>query len=87
VVRPGLPQRPCQRRQGRPAWRAAFLEFPDRFLLGTDTYTPERWYYVPEHANWSRQWLADLPQEVAERLAWRNGESLFTAMLGKGTGS
>ena len=61
-------------------WRAAFLEFPDRFLVGTDTFTPERWYYVVEHAKWSRQWLADLPRDVAERIAWRNGESLFGAM-------
>jgi hypothetical protein len=60
-----------------PAWRAAFLEFPDRFMVGTDTFTPERWYYVVEHANWSRQWLADLPADVAERLAWKNGESLL----------
>src|SRR5678815_4750304 len=28
------------------AWRAVFLEFPDRFMVGTDTYTPERWHYV-----------------------------------------
>ncbi len=61
-----------------PAWRAAFLEFPDRFMVGTDTFTPERWYYVVEHANWSRQWLADLPADVAERLAWKNGEALFS---------
>jgi predicted TIM-barrel fold metal-dependent hydrolase len=60
-----------------PDWRAAFIEFPDRFLLGTDTYTPERWHYIPEHAAWARGWLADLPSEVAERIAWRNGEALF----------
>jgi predicted TIM-barrel fold metal-dependent hydrolase len=65
------------------AWRAAFLEFPDRFLLGTDTFTPERWHYVVEHARWSRQWLASLPREVAERLAYKNGETLFGAMLDK----
>ena len=29
-----------------PAWREAFLEFPDRFLVGTDTFTPERWHYI-----------------------------------------
>ncbi len=66
-----------------PDWRAAFLEFPDRFMVGTDSFTPERWHYVVEHANWSRQWLADLPNEVAERIAWRNGESLFGGMLGR----
>ena len=68
-----------------PDWRAAFLEFPDRFMVGTDTYTPERWYYVGEHANWSRAWLADLPRDVAERIAFRNGEALFgNMMMGKG---
>jgi hypothetical protein len=60
-----------------PAWRALFLEFPDRFMVGTDTFTPERWYYVVEHANWSRRWLADLPRDVAERIAWKNGQGLF----------
>jgi predicted TIM-barrel fold metal-dependent hydrolase len=60
-----------------PEWRALFLEFPDRFLVGTDTFTPERWPYVVEHARWSRQWLAQLPPAVAEKIAFRNGEALF----------
>ena len=64
-------------------WRAAFLEFPDRFLLGTDTFTPERWYYVPEHASWSRQWLADLPRDVAERIAFKNGDAVFGAWMAR----
>jgi hypothetical protein len=62
-----------------PEWRAAFMEFPDRFLLGTDTYTPERWHYIPEHAVWARGWLADLPADVAERIGWKNGEALFAS--------
>lgn len=57
-----------------PEWREAFMEFPDRFMVGTDTYVPERWHFVPEHARWSREWLADLPQDVAENIAHRNGE-------------
>ena len=64
-----------------PEWRAAFLEFPGRFMVGTDSFTPERWHYIVEHANWSRQWLADLPLEVAERIAWKNGDALFEAIL------
>jgi hypothetical protein len=64
-----------------PAWRAVFMEFPDRFMVGTDTFTPERWHFVVEHANWSRQWLADLPAEVAERIAYKNGDALFGQML------
>ena len=64
-----------------PAWREAFIEFPDRFLVGTDTFTPERWYYIAEHADWSRAWLADLPPDIAERIGWRNGETLFASMM------
>jgi hypothetical protein len=60
-----------------PEWRALFIEYPERFLLGTDTYVPERWHYVREHAAVSRAWLADLPPEAAELIAWRNGETLF----------
>jgi hypothetical protein len=58
-------------------WRKVFLEFPERFMVGTDSFTPERWYYVEPHARWSREWLADLPPAVAERIAWKNGEALF----------
>jgi predicted TIM-barrel fold metal-dependent hydrolase len=60
-----------------PEWREAFLEFPDRFMVGTDTFVPERWYYVPEHAAWSRGWLTELPADVAERVAYKNGEAVF----------
>ena len=62
-----------------PAWRAVFLEFADRFMVGTDSYTPERWHYIAEHADWSRKWLADLPRDVAEKIAWKNGETLFAS--------
>jgi predicted TIM-barrel fold metal-dependent hydrolase len=60
-----------------PEWRKAFLAFPGRFMVGTDSFTPERWHHVAEHARWSREWLADLPPDVAERIAWKNGEALF----------
>jgi hypothetical protein len=58
-------------------------EFPDRFMVGTDTYVPERWHYVPEHSAWSRAWLSDLPPEVAERIAWKNGEAVLGAAWAK----
>jgi hypothetical protein len=61
-------------------WKALLLEFPDRFLLGTDTFTPERWSFVGEYARLARVWLAELPRAVAEAIAWRNGERLFPAV-------
>lgn len=64
-------------------WRPVFLEFPDRFMLGTDTFVPERWHFVPEHAAWSRAWLGDLPPDIAERIAWKNGEAILGGALAK----
>ena len=60
-----------------PEWRKLFLDYPDRFLLGTDTYTPDRWYFVVENANESRNWLKLLPEEVARNIAYRNAERLL----------
>ena len=58
-------------------WSKLFIEFPDRFVLGTDTYTPDRWFYVVENAEWSREWLKSLPDSIAENIAWRNAEALL----------
>lgn len=60
-----------------PTWRDAFLEFPDRFMIGTDTFTPERWHYIGSHASYSRGWLADLPASLAQRIGWGNAEALL----------
>jgi homogentisate 1,2-dioxygenase len=49
------------------AWRAAFVEFPDRFMVGTDTFTPERWYFIVEHANWSRELVTSIVGRLASR--------------------
>jgi hypothetical protein len=63
-----------------PAWKALFEEFPERFLLGTDTFVPERWHVIVETAQYSRGWLATLPAPLAERIAWRNGDGLFATI-------
>ena len=64
-------------------WRALFVEFPDRFMVGTDTYTPGRWPHVVENARWARAWLSELPRDLAERIAFRNGESLLADAYAK----
>jgi predicted TIM-barrel fold metal-dependent hydrolase len=58
-------------------WREAFTEFPGRFMIGTDTFTPERWHYIAGNASFSRGWLADLPPPLAEAIGWRNAEALL----------
>jgi hypothetical protein len=59
-----------------PTWRKLLVDFPDRFMVGTDTYTPERWHYVVEHAAYARKWLAELPADLADNIAFRNAERL-----------
>ncbi len=60
-----------------PQWREAFEEFPDRFMLGTDTFAPERWHYVEDHASSARTWLSDLPKDLAEKIGFRNAEAML----------
>ena len=62
-------------------WRGLFSAFPDRVMVGTDTFTPERWHHVAWHADWTREWLDDLPADLAERIAWRNGEAMIRPHL------
>lgn len=61
-----------------PRWRKVFTAYPTRFLVGSDTYVPEQWDAVTNDARWTRQWLLDLPPAVRERIAYKNGEELFT---------
>jgi predicted TIM-barrel fold metal-dependent hydrolase len=67
-------------------WRKLVIDFPDRFMVGTDTPSPERWYYVVEHAKFSRKWIADLPTEVADNVAFRNAERLVAWAMGQKVG-
>jgi hypothetical protein len=52
-------------------------------MVGTDTFAPERWHYVVEHAEWSRRWLADMPPAVAEKIAYKNGEAIFGSLIAR----
>ena len=64
-----------------PVWRDLFLRFPDRFIYGTDTWIPMRWETVIPLARAARDWLSDLPPEVARNIAYRNAEQLFSISI------
>jgi predicted TIM-barrel fold metal-dependent hydrolase len=66
-----------------PSWKQLFIDYPERFMVGTDTYVPERWHYVVEQARYSRAWLDDLPAEIADNIAYRNAERLAAWALGQ----
>src|SRR5438874_4353839 len=58
-------------------WRALFVRHPDRFMVGTDTWTTSRWEVVRPATAAVQRWLLQLPRDVAEQIAWKNGERLF----------
>ncbi len=61
----------------QPAWQQLFSEYPSRFLVGMDTYKPSRWAQLPELVETTREWLGQLPQDVAAALAWQNFDRLL----------
>ncbi len=63
-----------------PEWRALFLAHPDRFVVGSDTWTDERWARYGEIMAYYRSWLAQLPGDVAAKIAHGNGERLFASV-------
>jgi hypothetical protein len=58
-------------------WQDLFGRHPKRFLIGSDTWVVQRWQSYPQIMAEYRGWLGQLPREVAERVAWRNGAELF----------
>jgi hypothetical protein len=60
-----------------PGWRALLARHPTRFLVGSDTWVNQRWESYSGLMEGYRAWLGQLPPEVAERVAWRNGIELF----------
>lgn len=60
-----------------PEWRALFERFPDRFLLGSDTWINERWESYGETMAGYRAWLAQLPPKTAAQIAHGNARALF----------
>jgi hypothetical protein len=60
-----------------PEWRALILKYPGRFVIGSDTWVNQRWSAYDEIMRGYRTWLADLPPDVAQRVAWGNAAALF----------
>src|SRR3989475_3577751 len=60
-----------------PEWRALFVRHPDRFMVGTDTWVTSRWESVRPATEGVQQWLLQLPRDVAEQIAYKNGDRLF----------
>ena len=60
-----------------PEWAGLFAEYPQRFMIGSDTWVNARWSdYEPLMAQY-RHWLGALPAATAQRIAWGNAAGLF----------
>jgi hypothetical protein len=59
------------------AWRDLFLAYPDRFMIGTDSYIVSRWISMPMILGDVRAWCLTLPTAVGQQLAWRNAARLM----------
>ena len=58
-------------------WKALLTEFPDRFMVGSDTWVNARWAGYEGLMTDARLWLGDLPLAVAQQVAWDNAAALF----------
>lgn len=58
-------------------WYELFIRFPNRFMIGVDTYSLSRWNNFDSVVATIRNWLAQLPDEVAKQLAFENAAALF----------
>ena len=63
------------------AWRDLFARHSGRFLLGSDTWINERWFAYDGLMKTYRDWLAQLPDEQAKRIAHGNAERLFSGKI------
>ena len=71
-----------------PEWRALVLEFPDRFVTGTDPVwrvtrtqswdlADDGWDYFEQLIAWHRAWLAHLPADLRRKISVENARRLF----------
>ena len=60
-----------------PEWKQLMEKYPDRFMVGIDTYKDARWGEVAEHADFIQEWLGQLKPEAAVLIANGNVSRLF----------
>jgi hypothetical protein len=71
-----------------PEWKQLVLEFPERFITGTDPVwsvtrgqswdlPDEGWSYYEKLLNFHWTWLNDLPEDVRRKISWENTNSLL----------
>lgn len=60
-----------------PEWEKLFLKYSDRITIGSDTWVNGQWDNYEDIMAFDRNWLAQLPPEVAVKIANGNAKRLF----------
>jgi len=60
-----------------PDWRTLLDKFPDRFMIGSDTYITTRWDEYPGLIAEHRSWLKALPEKSQRMIGFENAERWF----------
>lgn len=60
-----------------PDWRELFVTFPGRFMTASDTYVTSQWDAYADIIDRHRIWLAQLPPDIGEAVAYGNAVRLF----------
>ena len=58
-------------------WYELFVRYPDRFILGVDTYSTQRWDDFDSAVSTIQRWLSQLPEEVRLKLAYENASAIY----------
>ena len=66
-----------------PEWKKIIFDFQDRLMIGSDTWVNGQWDNYDSIMNNNRAWLAKLPRDVAEKIAYKNAERLFGREISK----
>ena len=62
-------------------WEKLFLKHSDRITVGSDTWINAQWDNYEQIIAFDRNWLAQLPPDVAEKIAYGNAQRLFDRPL------
>jgi len=60
-----------------PEWRELFIKHSDRVTIGSDTWVNSQWDNYESIIAFDRNWLAQLPPEIATKIAHGNAQRLF----------
>jgi predicted TIM-barrel fold metal-dependent hydrolase len=64
-----------------PKWRRVIETYPDRFMVGSDTWVNTQWGQYSNLISLNRHWLSQFTFEVAHQIAYKNAERIFNKKI------